>query len=663
MNEFSLSKRFILLLAVFGILTLAIPFGRAQDKGEAERSLIKINLDAYLKGMTKPEEAPYPEIKRRVLGLYEDKDFILGHIYNPIQAKVTMVLNHLGYIVEPLNLRKSPLPDDEQMKQYDVIITWFQKASIPSAVSYLIWVEKQVAKGKKLIVLGKTGLEMDDRTGESYPNDMKARLLRLVGLEYRGFSRRLSPKVFIDQMDDDMVEFERKYRKHPGDYAWVVPYDKKRVKTWLSIGHEDFPKGSSSVVTTSKLGGYVMQGYGIWNEPNVPVQRYKWYINPFLFFEEILGNREIPVPDPTTKDGKRVFFTHIDGDSFHSFSQVERGKYSSEILMDFIANSISDTPIGVSFVVSEVDPFGIEGSETYLPDPGGKKDKDGSPIYVIGKRGNKKLLEIARKIAALPNVEIASHTYHHPYIWRGENRTSAYKREPFDVEFETKGSIDFINEYIAPEGKKVKMMFWTGDTTPGEKAFEILEEMGVANINGGDAAYDEHYNSLTTVSPYGRKAGKYWQVFSCQSNENLYTNLWRADFNGLENVLQTMKRTESPRRLQCANLYYHFYTGDRVASMNAIKKVYQWVEDQGYAKVFPSEYTTFVNGFYSTRVFRLSNSRFVVAGRGKLNTIRLDEGKVNLKKSYGVTQVDEINDSYYLSLDPKVKYPIIQTER
>ena len=45
-----------------------------------------------------------------------------------------------------------------------------------------------------------------------------------------------------------------------------------------------------------------------------------------------------------------------------------------------------------------------------------------------------------------------------------------------------------------------------------------------------------------------------------QANENLFTDLWRRDFNGLENVIETYKRTENPRRLQCANLYYHFYS-------------------------------------------------------------------------------------------------------
>ncbi len=624
--------------------------------------MIKINLDAYLNGVIKRDAAPYREKKRKVLGLYEDKDLDFGFAFNSIQLHATLPLNHLGYIVETLNLRQEQLPDQKAMEEFDVILTWFRNPSIPQALEYLIWVEKQVAKGKKLIVLGYTGLEVDDKSGDSYPQGLKARLLRLIGLEFRGFDRSISPKVAVDWIDSDMMEYERKLAKHPGSYAWIVPIKSREVKSWATIQHSDFPDSRSSIVTTSSDGAYAMEGYVIWEEPDRNDPRRKWLINPFLFFQQVLGSTDIPVPDPTTIDGKRVFFSHIDGDSFHSFSQVERGKYSSEVLLDFLSHSIPEIPLGVSFIVAEIEPLGVEGSKSYAPDSSGKKQSDGSPVYIRGGRGNEKLLKIAKTIAALPNVELASHTYHHPYVWRGEKRTSAYQETAFDMNFEIEGSISYINKHIAPKTKKVKLLFWTGDTTPPAEAFAILEKMGIDNLNGGDGVYDNQYNSVSNVSPFARKTGKYWQYFTCQSNENLYTNLWRQDFNGLENVIETYKRTESPRRLQCANLYYHFYSGDRIASLNALKKIYTWVKEQGYQPVYPTEYIGMVKGFLKARIFMLEPKKYVVTTRGKLNTLRLDEGEVDMKGSYGVTGVYEVNDSQYISLDPKVEYPIIKVD-
>lgn len=646
------------------ILLSAVPgvSASAQSKPNPESTLVRINLDAYLDGIIAKSEAPYREHRRWILGVYDAPDPLQGFAFNPIQYQAATVLEYYGYQVHPINLRFEELPDEKEMEKYDVIISWFERPMIPHAIQYLIWLEKQVAKGKKLIVLGHTGMEINIDSGDSYPYDLKARLLRLVDLEFRGFSRRLGPKVYVEDSDDDMIGFERELREHPGDYAWIVPYEDKKVTSWLTIGHDDFPGGESSVVTTSPRGGYVMNGYVTWQEPDSEDPRYRWIINPFHFFREILGGASVVVPDPTTKNGKRIFFSHVDGDSFHSFSQVERGKYSSEIILDFLTNEIPDIPIGISFIVAEIDAEGIEGSDPYMPHPDGKKHSDGSPIYIRGHRGNERLLETARKIAALPNVELASHSYHHPYIWYGKKKTSAYKRSEFDLEFEIRESVDYINRNVAPEGKKVEVFFWTGNTTPGVEAFRLLDEIGVLNLNGGDSVYDAHYNSITSVSPYGRKTGPYWQIFTCQSNENLYTNLWRSDFNGLENVIETMERTERPRRLQCANLYYHFYTGDRLASMRAIRNVYRWIREQDYEWVFPSEYVRIAQGFYSTRIFEIAEQRYAVANRGALNTLRLDEGDVDMEKSEGIVELHEVNDSTYITLDPDVKYPIVQVE-
>ncbi|MBU3918197.1 hypothetical protein KKA14_21920 [bacterium] len=658
------SLKIIKIMAVGLILYLIFQPGyiHGQQNSSSEKSLIDITLDAYLKGMVSNEKLPYREIKRKILGIYDSRGLLERFQYNKIQMHAAMILNHYGYVVEPMDIRKESLPNDKEMEEYDTILTWFTEPSIPSAIEYLIWIEKQAAKGKKLIIIGYTGLEVGDKTGENYPYDLKARLLRLIGLEYRGFSRRGGPKVYVDKKNSDMIEFERKLETYPGKYSWIVPLEDKEVKTWLRIGHKDFPNGRSSVVTTSPNGGYVMDGYAIWQEPEQQNARYKWLINPFFFFAEIFRNQNIPVPDPTTKNGKRVFFSHIDGDSFHSFSQIQKGKYSSEVLLDFFINEIPEIPVGVSFVVAEIDNLGVEGSEPYMVDPKAPKASDNKPVYIEHGRGNTRLMETAKRIAALPNIELASHTYHHPLEWRTKNKTSSYKLSPFNEDFEIRGSIDFVNKHFAPNDKKVKVLYWTGDTTPTINAFEILDEIGVDNLNGGDGVYDDHYNSLTSVSSYARKAGKYWQIFTCQSNENMYTNLWREDFNGLANVIETFERTEKPRRLQCANLYYHFYSGDKVAALNALRKVYRWARDQNCEMVFPSEYIAMVKGYLKTRIFQIKEGRYVVANRGQLNTLRLDKGDVDEENSIGVVKVDAINDSYYISLDPNVKYPVIQVD-
>lgn len=609
---------------------------------------------------------PYTPVLRHILGVYDSRGSQDAFAYNKIQLHVSSVLNHMGYLVEPVDMRTEALPSEEEMEKYDAIITWFEEPDISKPIDFLVWVEKQAMKGKKIIIMGYTGMEEQELTYEEFQPDIKARLLRLVGLEYRGFKKKLGVDIRISDLDRDMMEYEQKFKLYPGDYEWVIPYKNKEVKTWATIVDQKRPGSESHIVTTSPRGGYAKHGYALWEEEEAYAgsePRYKWYIDPFLFFSEILGKSPVPIADPTTKNGKRIFFSHVDGDAFNSFSLIDLTQYSSDILYKFYKEEIPHIPVGVSFIGAEVDPFGIKGSDDMMRDPKGKKDKRGNPVYIKGRRGNKRLLATAKKIAALPNIQLASHTYHHPYKWKDPNRTSAFKRTPFDYVFEIKGSIDFINKYIAPKGKQVEVLYWSGDTNPPEKAFTLLEKLKVKQINGGDGMYDEKFDSVAHISPYVRKIGKHWQIHSCQSNENLYTNLWREDFNGMENVLEHFRRTESPRRLACANLYYHFYSGIRPTALNALRKVYKWAEDEGYEMVYPTEYIAQVEGFISAKIYNVRRNGYLILDRGRLNNLRLDVGEVDIERSRGVVSVKEVNDSWYISLDSEEKYPIIQVER
>lgn len=645
---------FIFILLCFYLCYNSFSF--AQDKA------LDTMLSRYSDNSIAQDKLPFSVIKRKILGLYDSRNRLGANGSNYIQRFAATILNHYGYIAEPYDIRRG-FPDEAEMKQYDVIITWFTEGDIPNAIDYLNWIEKQVSLyDKKLIVIEQTGLEIEEKTQRGYNYDLKARLLRLIDLEYRAFDRNKSTKVSIHSFNKQMMEYERKFDKYPGEYEWTVPIEDRGVKSWMTVEHKDFPNHIGHVVTTSPKGGYIKSGYAYWVEPehlNKDSIRNKWYINPFLFFSEILGKRTAPIPDPTTKNGRRVFFSHVDGDAFNSRSVIGIDQYSSDVLYTYFRDEIPDIPIGVSYIGAEVDPFPIKGSDikTHFGKITGNNGR-----YKIGKLGSKRLLKTAQKIAKLPNVELATHTYHHPYQWRGKSKTSAFKKGKFNLEFEIKGSVDFINKYIAPKGKRVEVIYWSGDTNPPNEAFDIVERIGIKNINGGDAMYDSHYNSITSLSPYARKMGKHWQIHSCQSNENLYTNLWREDFNGIENVIENYVRTESPRRLQCANLYYHFYSGTRLTALNALRKVYKFAKDQNYSLVFPSEYISMVEGFLSTELFKIGPNRYAVVKRGKLNTLRLDQGEVNPERSRGILKVNEINNSQYITLDPTVKFPIIQVE-
>ena len=147
----------------------------------------------------------------------------------------------------------------------------------------------------------------------------------------------------------------------------------------------------------------------------------------------------------------------------------------------------------------------------------------------------------------------------------------SYACKPFSLDDEISGSITRINE-LAPEGKKVKLLQWSGDTSPFEKALAKTREAGATNINGGDSRFDNEYPSYSSVAPIGLKVGDERQIYSSNSNENTYTSLWTARFFGYRYLQTTVLNTESPMRVSPFNLYFHIFSGEKQASLNAVKE-------------------------------------------------------------------------------------------
>ena len=121
--------------------------------------------------------------------------------------------------------------------------------------------------------------------------------------------------------------------------------------------------------------------------------------------------------------------------------------------------------------------------------------------------------------------------------------------------------------------------------------------------------------------------------------------------------METFKSTESPRRVSPVNVYYHFYSGERVASLAALRVVYEWARRQPVAPVFTSEYLAMVEGFRTARVAR-AGAGYRVWDHGALRTIRFDAGRfdaghgaVDMTRSRGVLGFTRHQGSLYVHLE------------
>ncbi|MBF0287023.1 MAG: hypothetical protein HQM14_04335 [SAR324 cluster bacterium] len=610
------------LLTFFQIIFLGIPgyFLLFVSESSADTPVLRHVLGIYDSEEKHPKLIPLGEPPEENSSIYGER--------NPIQDNLAVALNHLGYIVEQLDIHNEPLPNSEQMQRYRLIISWFGKNSeIPQPESFVQWIETQVQAEKKYLMMEYSGMADDSLPGIV---QLKKRLYRAIDIDYGNLYYDKKNRIQLVEKDSAMVEFEHRLA-YP--FPWYDQYTplSSDVISYLKVKYLLLADSQSSMVMIGKKGGMVAPGYALYKETAPPFRR-KWRIDPFRFLKTLLPPIS-PVPDVTTSEGKRLFYAHIDGDGVRNRSEVNFKKYSSEIILEHILQKYPDVPIGISMIVGDIDPNWW---------------------------GSQQLIDIARKIYQQPNVEAATHTYTHPFQWQRWDRTSAYAPlGTFRYEREVDESVEWIADHLLPENKAVKLVYWSGDTVPPEEALIRTSELGLDNLNGGDSKFDTAFPSYTSVAPLMRPVGRNWQIFTSASNENLYTKLWTDNFHGFRNVIETFENTESPIRLAAVNVYYHFYIADKIASLASLDRVYQWCFQHNLKMIFPSEYVQLVRGFIAARIVEKQPGVYEISDRGALNTLRLDHGTVDLDKSKGVTGVHRVNQSLYIDLDSQVTTPLI----
>lgn len=66
---------------------------------------------------------------------------------------------------------------------------------------------------------------------------------------------------------------------------------------------------------------------------------------------------------------------------------------------------------------------------------------------------------------------------------------------PYSLQQEIRGSVRII-ESLAPEGRRVTVLQWSGDTSPAAGQIAATTRAGLENINGGDSRFDERYAAI-----------------------------------------------------------------------------------------------------------------------------------------------------------------------
>ncbi|WP_208987835.1 MULTISPECIES: hypothetical protein [unclassified Pseudovibrio] len=618
-------------------------------------------------------------MKREVIGLYDslrEAEPSATAIHNLLE----MPLNHLGYSIRYVDVNAG-LSAMKSTENTAAVVSWFQGA-LADPHQYFAWADKQASSGLQFLVFGETGIRNLEDDGE-----VLNLFLQHLGLRFEAGFVMLTSASSDLRLDSELTAFERPlYKVLPG-YSLVTRISPEGQSIASAQPPVRVATERTQLAFIGAGGAYVQPGFAIATDD--VLNRQKWLIDPIGFLQRALKQERFPIPDTSTLMGRRIYFSHIDGDGWNnvSYSSKYRGQkaLSGEVMLRELIEPYPDLPVTYGLVTADVD---------------------------RSEGGDDRSVGLVKELFALPQVEVASHTHSHPFHWAfyqdydrakelalireknvakepavegpvswlskrffGERGKASFKtylaqnvsmpryymRKPFSLVGEIGGSLSQA-ESFAPSGKKAKLFLWSGDTRPFEEALAHTRKLGVYNMNGGDTRFDRDWPSLSYVAPLSRQVGAERQIYAVSSNENTYTNDWTGPFYGFSQLHQTVDNTESPIRLRPYNVYYHTYSAEHDASLRAVRKHLNRARDGAYLPIFASQYAAIANSFFGVKLYQTSDHSWLVLKRGRLQSFRFDDAEqwqIDLAKSKGVIGSKHHQNSLYVSLDPAVRVPEI----
>lgn len=590
---------------------IVIDYTAPKDRELARQISKKIHQAGFIPWVTNPELDMVGvgdlEIQpRRILMMYNSND-TKDVVFSDVHLFAAMPVQYMGFVPEYLDL-SGPLPAQQLAGQYAGIIVW---ANVPQDNVPLLkpWLLKQINNGIRVSFIGEFGFSRSEDNLQSFGLAVKN------SIPARNVETTIQNAIF---------GFEHSATAYADTYDIISAGENSVPLLQLKVDGQ-----ITDLAAYTSWGGYVLSPYVIYEIP--PQQGTRWIVNPFDFIKNSLNLPAMPVPDVTTSTGRRILMAHMDGDGFPSNAEFPGSPLAGRVMLEKIFKKYP-IPTAVSVIEAETAPWGLHPAKSA------------------------EMEEIAREMFRLPHVEIASHSYSHPFDWQdlSANVEAQGMNLPvpgyvFDLNREISGSVRYINERLAPPGKKCTILLWTGDCNPGSDAVIKADELGVLNMNGGDTVITNSLPTLTVVAPLGVARDGHYQIYAPNQNENVYTNDWTGPFYGFRRVIESYKLTDSPRRLKPVDIYYHTYAASKPSALKALDEVYDWALKQPNHPIFPSAYIHRVIDFNSMVIAR-DDTDWLFYGDGSIDTLRVQAKQGYPDINSHVAGFNNFNADRYLHL-------------
>lgn len=552
-------------------------------------------------------------VPRKILLIYQANPKFQEKKLTSVAARMlSFPLNHLGYVTELRNIVEPLKKLNEQ--EYAGVVVNISGGSEQRKQELYDWYKYLQKKKIPLVIF--------DEFGFGFDRDK----LRDFGLERSAYPPKKIGKINIHYRDS-MIGYEAEPYMNK---AMMMPIKLTNGKALLTFSTDKF---KFDIAGITPWGGYFLTQSFL--EPTLN-ENYRWTINPFLFLKEALKLPDRPIPDTTTENGMRLMMIHIDGDGFANRGEWYNAPFSGEIMLHELFERYR-IPTTVSIIQGEIAKNGLY------------------PQY------SNKLEDIARTIFKLPHVEVASHTYGHPFSWDAAFNYKGPLPNPemlnipqyhLNLETEIKGSVAYINQNLTTPDKPCKVFLWSGAGDVPEKALDYTYQLGIANLNPGLIMTNRDH-TITRASPLGLFSGPWFQVFAPIGNDRETQTAERL-FYSLISIKSALELTENPVRLEPIDIYFHFYTVGQPGGIKALKLVYDWALSQEVLNIFASEFFNIATDFNHLRIIKQGDGWLYIT-QGFLKELRIPKssGYPDLQNSKNVVGYRFHNDDCYIHLGPQ----------
>lgn len=270
----------------YHLQAIAIDYVPPGDRELARRTAAEIVAAGFTPWVASPQlddvgVGTVELVPRKIVALY-DGDRWPSAEQSPLLRFATLPLEHLGYVLEPHDVRRG-LPPPPAAGSVAGVVAWFDQ-ELPESLGWSAWLDRTVDRKVRVALIGDPGTRRVDVLGKLGLTVSKASFVRGCSIVHK----------------DPLVGFEGPVTPRTRDLAPIVAASD--VGVHLSVQELDGTDRVTPVVTGA-WGGLALAPYVLeegWSS------RHKWVVDPFAFFERALGRAEMPVPDPTTESGRRV---------------------------------------------------------------------------------------------------------------------------------------------------------------------------------------------------------------------------------------------------------------------------------------------------------------------------------------------------------------------